>query len=584
MKQIITQNWLSAKNTHSLKFFVQVVEDMLFDFNLSSYKVKMLNTHYLCKEFLMFYELIKNKTISENAHKSIIYELVFSLRNDDAAKEIFNELYESYVSEINNNQDKIDNLYKIIKLIDEILDDAYYDKMKDLLIDLILNDKDEKKKIRRITQSLLSELINMGYSKRYIYNNINYLFLNKSSMVYSTDKINEFFGIFDLEPRKYTSLFKLKKNDSIYEALKKTNFKISDSLPGNYSSESRFSQKGYLYIDTPELDAFDPFSAKELAEDFILTFEAFMKYNYHRQHIKIEKKALILDKKSKKVLLIEEAIMGINKQPDNDKNKISENTERIFRIVSNLESSDSLVLALKSHSDAIKADNINHQFITLWSAMESLINTTGKDTNIEAVNKVLEPIFTLDYFFRYTHNMYLYLIKKYPADYSTLLDKMECGETDFQKTVLFLAMKEKSEPLRDEFYAIIKEDNPLLVNKIYHLVGLLNNTDELLKGLKKHNNNIKWQIRRIYRTRNVIIHGNDTLPYINTLIENLHEYFDRTIEIILKTSELNPSITDLEGVFYQIKFLSEHYIKSLEEHKNTKIDETNFEKLILNKF
>ena len=51
--------------------------------------------------------------------------------------------------------------------------------------------------------------------------------------------------------------------------------------------------------------------------------------------------------------------------------------------------------------------------------------------------------------------------------------------------------------------------------------------------LEKHAVRVKWQIMRIYRNRNLIIHNGQSMPYLNLLIENLHAYVDDFIEYVI---------------------------------------------------
>ena len=49
---------------------------------------------------------------------------------------------------------------------------------------------------------------------------------------------------------------------------------------------------------------------------------------------------------------------------------------------------------------------------------------------------------------------------------------------------------------------------------------------QVYEFVEKHAECVKWQIMRIYRNRNLIVHNGDTMPYVDLLIENLHSYVD----------------------------------------------------------
>lgn len=68
--------------------------------------------------------------------------------------------------------------------------------------------------------------------------------------------------------------------------------------------------------------------------------------------------------------------------------------------------------------------------------------------------------------------------------------------------------------------------------------------------VEKHADRVKWQIMRIYRNRNLIIHNGKSMPYLNLLIENLHSYVDEFIEyVFVSISEGNTIETMCQELF-----------------------------------
>ncbi|MCI5197057.1 MAG: hypothetical protein D3919_12710, partial [Candidatus Electrothrix sp. AW5] len=48
-----------------------------------------------------------------------------------------------------------------------------------------------------------------------------------------------------------------------------------------------------------------------------------------------------------------------------------------------------------------------------------------------------------------------------------------------------------------------------------------------------HRTRLSWHLRRIYLARNQILHNDRVLPYLPTLVENLHSYVDILIKAII---------------------------------------------------
>lgn len=83
----------------------------------------------------------------------------------------------------------------------------------------------------------------------------------------------------------------------------------------------------------------------------------------------------------------------------------------------------------------------------------------------------------------------------------------------------------------------------------------------MFDGLNAHTRRVGWQIRRIYRARNMIVHCGITPSYINLLIENIHDYLDHIIRKIISLVSDSQKILSIEQAFK----LTDMTYKSLED-------------------
>lgn len=67
--------------------------------------------------------------------------------------------------------------------------------------------------------------------------------------------------------------------------------------------------------------------------------------------------------------------------------------------------------------------------------------------------------------------------------------------------------------------------------------------------LELHEKKVAWQIRRIYRTRNLIVHSGRTPQYVQALIENGHDYLDQVILTFIQMSGSDYSVRTIEQAF-----------------------------------
>ena len=77
------------------------------------------------------------------------------------------------------------------------------------------------------------------------------------------------------------------------------------------------------------------------------------------------------------------------------------------------------------------------------------------------------------------------------------------------------------------------KDFPLLVERIKYYNETLSTPAKVHAFVDKHADRVRWQILRIYRNRNLIVHNGQRTPYLPLLIENLHSYVDDFISYII---------------------------------------------------
>ena len=99
---------------------------------------------------------------------------------------------------------------------------------------------------------------------------------------------------------------------------------------------------------------------------------------------------------------------------------------------------------------------------------------------------------------------------------------------------------------RDKLIDLLKS-SPLLRNKLWRLSEAFKSRDAIQKTLRTHRKKLKWHLYRIYFTRNSLMHSASSLPYLSTLVENLHLYVDTLIIVISKVAHASPEALSIEG-------------------------------------
>lgn len=125
-----------------------------------------------------------------------------------------------------------------------------------------------------------------------------------------------------------------------------------------------------------------------------------------------------------------------------------------------------------------------------------------------------------------------------------------------------MLLKEEGSTETGNFKKYIAE-NPLLLFRVDNLKkGLFHSPRYLRDRLERHKQNIDWQLRRVYRIRNRIMHQGLVNIDTSQFYRYLHTYYINTIHEIIHILEKNPQWS-LGHVFSDIMLDYEFFIGSL---------------------
>lgn len=116
-------------------------------------------------------------------------------------------------------------------------------------------------------------------------------------------------------------------------------------------------------------------------------------------------------------------------------------------------------------------------------------------------------------------------------------------------------------------------------NRAFYFSEALSSTGKIAKILDTHWSRVDWQIRRIYRTRNQIVHAGHTPSYIRILIKNIHDYLDVVTGTIGNLASDGDRINTIDEAFKYIEMRWDEYSRSLKA-QDTRIDAGNIEKYL----
>lgn len=546
--------WKNVEDLAGLLFFSQRAEELLFDYTLDTYKPSALNPSSLCQEALRLLNDIESGLIDRKNLIPIFEELAWAISRDPVAKSLLDLPSEKYLLDPEN--EKPDSIRLKLEVLGRTLAPyRYLKRCYDLLSEAVR--KEQKCQIDLISRVLFTTLINIGIHKTHLYEKTIGFFYQGShpATIDNVDIIDDYLEyifpyIHDFQVFFITSDL----IGDVSESISAFGIEIHDELPeklGTFSTYNGFCcGENEKFVEVQDIQAFDCYSARERGEYRIGQLRDLFTLSHHKTQISWKEETLIQQCCTDELRLVKLQKSPMEKGYDL---KPEQASQRLNMMIKNLgltkRDFQKFNKSVDFHGLSVNSSNSENQLLNLWIAIETIVPIHAGNVKIRQIIDGLVPFLSMNYMarilrqlasdmFRWNRQEVKRLLQTVPAPPRTRL---------INKVFLFLTLPE-CKPARKSLYANL-QDFHLLRFRIFSLSASLSKPQKVLKLIETHEMKVKWQIRRIYRTRNLIVHSGHIPPYIQTLIENGHEYLDQTLLTITKMSISSYSVRTIAQGF-----------------------------------
>ncbi len=223
----------------------------------------------------------------------------------------------------------------------------------------------------------------------------------------------------------------------------------------------------------------------------------------------------------------------------------------------------SLLSAVRFHSLSLDSYSDENQLLDLWAIFETILDISNKHTSdrIQQIIIILVPLLKRNYLFSLFEQL-AEDIKNYDVDFfNRIIGDVTDKKQIVQKVCEYTLLPEYKTHRTQELMKM--KTFPLLKERIQYYEEKLASPILVHQFVEKHAERVKWQIMRIYRNRNLIIHNGDSMPYLRLLIENLHSYVDDFLAYIIHSLAKGNSIDSMcQKVFIEECQWNEGFSKS----------------------
>ena len=218
------------------------------------------------------------------------------------------------------------------------------------------------------------------------------------------------------------------------------------------------------------------------------------------------------------------------------------------------DSSARTLQALSNVRLAQRTTNKETQLILLWSAIENLLSDVpDKMVRIHYFLDSMVPAICLNYARRYSCAIYDEFCAHHKNKTRGILKYVEHTDKD-DHTRFIRFMFDPTHSLARNALLSNLDDNPLLRNRLWKLFENFGEVESLHRSTDSYEKRVEWQISRIYRARNSLMHGGQKPRYISPLVMNAYEYFKIVYFTIAYRAELSTDSMDTEYILSSVIF------------------------------
>lgn len=585
------ENWDKDSKLDLLWLFYQCTDEFLSNSTADTYALPLHNSITLAFEIQEVYYLLQQYNIVDSYYKNyippIIEELLDAIEGDYVLKQMLGDRLGRIKVGLTKavvNQAVLERWVGVF--IQACTPQKYIESYVKEINRLVVENKD-KNKLIYCTKNYYVSLRNLGYTREYLYVKSKRFFNNSQCPINSASQIHDYLEFFNYDEKPYDFLIlmnteiidylegisdkiqinvRIKKVNIATDLKEIRNERSVSDLIVDYEKRKHHARKHEKFeIVKYEAFSLDPYQAIKTLTERIKFLQTFKRYFFHFSSEKQVFKILL--KGDDNLYSQFNTPNFLQKRPYVEVTTID---QRIENVVSEKAMSpitvETLARAFDMHSEALDAQSIATMVRTFWTALETVFlnpSTTNERDNV--INSVCE-IIQKTYLLKVTRLIYSQINNAITTE-----NLRNVGIKSYSDFIEYFVTYEADSEEMKLIYALLNE-NILLRSRLYNLRKTLSDGSHISKYLEQHEKRIRWQLKRVYRTRNILTHIGYETTGIETIVNHLHSYFDYVINYILCKSENGDYIISMSSLIMETKMDNQIHYELLKSNKKLSLD------------
>lgn len=559
-------DWPAGEKAGTVKFIAQSMREMLANGAFASFRVTTLDIQTRIRELITLCGDVKQERIPLVSLEPCIEELQRSFDTDRVINQIAHDeivLYKSLSMRSNLSEKNLDLYRRFLISVHNKISDKYKIAIQEMLISSLDTTK-EKEKLRSLVNSYCSSVINSGYSREFVLQQVEERFFKHNIKKIEKRTLSRFFSKFDNVKRKYVVVVPIMPPVASYLEKVFTGSKSIIKNLNELSSDAEVALSGHPDHDECHkfsvwsVEALDPFVAMRNIDQTISTMAAMTYLGRRGIELEWRRHGYVKTVRAAAGAIVTNDQVSLQKLSSRlSRRLVNELVAPAQKILSEFsdESTERLFSAVNMSALARISERSENQLIALWSAIEVLLSDPPRGVpRVTHYVDMFTPCVCIKYVRQYIVAVYDELRVHYSKHLKSFFqsegfDKNVDQYTNFS----YLLFLPEHKNLHHKFCAPML-DNPLALYRLWKLEKNFSNPASYLESVNNHFQRVEWQLHRIYRTRNVIVHSGKIPPFLAPLSLNVFEYFRGAVGPIMGRASKSFGKSAIDQLVAEIKF------------------------------
>ncbi|MBV7298378.1 HEPN domain-containing protein [Enterovibrio paralichthyis] len=581
--------WEYKQDLEGLLFFSQRMLELSYDksdFNEKNVSVSITD---IINECLQYLELEEKGVyeVSNTELDSLLEEIIERVRDDVVIKNMLGDKIEYYLNSLKSGKDR-KSLKNILEIIDlKINPMIYFEKIKDE-VKKYVNDYKRKDDLVKTTTMFFNFLVSYGYQKGTIYFLVNKHFFDKSGVnkVKDINSLDDFYKFFDLEYKNFEVVFSASKiYSNISDSCEKVGLKVVDIKKPIYGKN--FERKFYkdsdrkVYIVCEDVKALDYQHAMKVAEERVSLISDLFVVFYHNKKPWFSDYCLVYKHDKEHVVSLHKSSNIMTSLSENDLGYV----EKIFPVfLTNFgltsDSFNRFHRGVELHAHALETDEVASQILNLWICLEAVLITEKSKSHIATVASSVELIVSAYIIRKKISSLKKNIIQWDKEKFELAKSKLpENVQSDNDLVVAALVGVVDFKNIAGELLAEMNEQ-PLLRYKFMKLVREFQTRKSIEEVIDYYKVQCQRDIRRVYRSRNKIVHQGNINDHNDYIAEMAHYYLDMVFFAIIERKISFNDINSIDNLIQEMKITVECHKSYLKNNKSEKLKVIDFKNVL----